>query len=814
MSPTIPDAFRVIVRQQRRSFGATALIVLTLGLALGANAAMFSVADALLVRAVPYPDPGRLVAVQTGFPAMKLTGMNLSGPEALEFARLTSTFAASGPFSFTGLVVQGGSEAELANGVQISRGALDALQVRPSAGRAFDDDEYVPGGPQSALLGHGLWRRAFGADPAVIGRVVRLGGTARQVVGIMPDGLTLLNRPIDVWLPLTGDATAIGRRSDHNYNVIARLADGWTLADARRDAARAMEIWREETGEMHVPSARMHPLELQPFTQATIGVNREPIAALLAAVGFVLLIACANISNLLVARAETRRGELAVRVALGSTRGRLLFDSVMEGILLAGSGCILGVAIAHLLTGGVEATWPPAATADLRIDVRVLAAAAVLALLTGALIGAAPILRLDLARSGDWLKAGARGAVGGPGGLRLQRVLIVLQVSLAVLLSASAGLMARSLAALTAVDIGLRPEGVLRAQVSLPAGAYPDDPQVWSFYERVLERVRQLPAVNGAAVMSGLPPQRRANNSSFLLDGNTLVDHSAIHQVDFIQHISPDYLRTMGLAIREGRPLTDADHERAAPAALINETLARRFWPDVSPIGRRLEAAGGIGVPFTVVGVISDARQNGIQSPVGSELYVTHRQARLLMSGFMPRTMNIVVRTAGELEVLAGVLRSAVREIDPGAAISGILPMQTVIDRTIAQPRLLAWMFGAFAALALVVAGVGVYAVTSYAVSSRASEFGVRMALGARPADVMRLVIRSGVPTVAAGLFAGAAGSVLTARLIGRLLYGVAPLDPLSLATAATAIAATAALATILPAYRAARVDPLAALRD
>jgi predicted permease len=817
MSPSdlpVLGAVRLALRQQRRSPGATVLIVLTLAVALGANAAMFSVADALLVRAVPFTDPGRLVAVQTAFPSMKLTGMNLSGPEAAEFGRLTASFIASGPYVFTGLVVQGSTEAELASGVQASRGAIDALRVRPLAGRLFDPQEYLPGGPAMVMLGHGLWQRAFGADPGVVGRVVQLGGTSRQVIGIMPPGLSLLNRPIDLWLPLGTDPESLGRRTDHGFNVVARLADGRSLSDARRDVERAMEIWRDETGEMHVPSARMHPVELQPFTQATIGLNREPIGALLAAVGLVLLIACANVSNLLVARAEVRRGDIAVRLALGATRARLLVDSVLEGVLLAAAGCVLGVAIAYGLVDVIEATWPAAATADLRIDLRILVAAGLLAIITGALIGSAPVWRLDLTRSSSWLKTGARGAIGGAGRLRLQHLLVVVQVALAVLLAASAGLMARSLAAITSIDSGLRVEGVLRAQVSLPVGSYREDPQVWSFYDRVLGRLRQLPGVTSAAVMSGLPPQRRANNSSFLLDGNTLVDHSAIHQVDFIQHISPDYLAVMGLVLRQGRSLGDGDHERAAPAVLVNETLAKRFWPGVSPVGRRLEAAGGIGRVFTVVGVVSDARQNGIASPPGSEVYVTHRQARLLMAGFMPRTMNIVVRSQGDPAALASAVRTAVREVDAAAAVSGILPMQTVIDRTIAQPRLLAWMFGAFAVLALVVAGVGVYAITSYTAGSRTSEFGVRMALGARPVDVLGLVVRGGLVTVLGGVVAGTGGAVLTARLVRGLLYEVEPLDPLSLATAAAVIAGTAILATLLPAYRAARVDPLTALRD
>lgn len=786
----------------------------TLALALGANTAVFSVADALLVRAVPFPEPGRLVAVTTGFPNVRLSGMGLSGPEALEFTELTRAFSASGPYQFTGLVVQGGSEAELATGVVVSKGALDALGVRPFAGRTFVDGEFAGGGPAVAILGHGLWTRAFGADAGVIGRVVRLGGASREVVGIMPEGITLLNRPIDVWLPLTLSRGSAGSRTDHGYSVVARFADGRSFDDAAADVSRAMETWRDETGEMHVPTARMHPIEVQPFVRATTGLNREPIGALVAAVAFVLLIACANISNLLVARAERRRSDIAVQLALGATRRRLLADSLIEGMALSAAGCLGGLVISQLIVDLLRTTWPAAATANLMLDYRLLGVSGLLAAATGLAIGVAPILRLDLARASDWLKSGARGGIGGPGRMRLQRGLVLLQVALAVLLSASAGLMVRSLRAVTAVETGIDAGGVMRAQVSLPAGAYPEDPQVWSFYERVLDRLRATPGVSHAAVMSGLPPLRRANNTSFLLDGTEVMDHSSIYQVDFVQHISPGYPEAMGIALREGRPLTAADDERGAPAALVNETLAKRFWPNESAIGHRLKPAGDIGTWFTVVGVVSDVRQNGIQAPVGTEIYVAHRQARLLMSGFMPRTMNVVVRAAGDPAAVAGAIRGAVRELDPAAAVSGVAPMQTIVDRTIAQPRLLAWMFGAFALLALVVAGVGVYAVTSYAVGTRTSEFGVRMALGARPADVLRLVVAGGLPAIAAGVALGAAAAAGAARLVRNLLFGIEPLDPASLAAGAAAIAVTALVATVLPARRAARVDPLSALRD
>ena len=811
--PRLPAVVRRVLRLQRRSPGSAALIVLTLALALGANTAVLSVADALLLRAVPFRDAGRLVAVSSGFPSIRLTGMGLSGPEALELQELTRVFAAIGPYTFIGLTVQGATGTEQVSGVQISRGAMDALGVAPFTGRPFAEADYARGGAPVVLIGHALWTRVFGADRSIVGRVVRMGGISREVIGIVPEGITLLNRSVDVWTPLPVERGALDGRTDHRLNVVGRIADGRTIADVTADLQRAMSIWQEETGEMHAPNAKMHPLEVQPLARATTGINREPVAALVAAVAFVLLIACANISTLLVARADRRRADVAVQLALGATRRRLLADSLTEGLMLAAAGCAGGLAISQLIVGLLKATWPVLAHASLALDYRVLGLAALLTAAAGTIIGIAPILRLDVRRAGDWLKTGARGSIGGPGRMRLQKLLIALQIALAVLLSGSAALMVRSLLALTSIETGVDADSVLRAQISLPDGGYTADGQVWSFYDRLLERVRGLPGVTHASVMSGLPPLRRANNTTFLLDGQELVDHSSMHQVEFVQHISPGYLRTLRIPLREGRDLTPADDERAAPAALVNETLARQFWPNGSAIGHRLKPAS-TGPWFTVVGVVADVRQAGVQAPAGSEVYVPHRQSRLLLSSWVPRSMNLIVRSSAEDPTLAAALRAELQRIDPAAAISGVAPLQTVVDRTIAQPRLFAWMFGAFAALALVVAGVGVYAVTSYAVGTRLPEFGVRMALGARPRDVLRLVMNSGLPTIAAGVAAGSAAAAGAARLLRNLLYGIEPLDPASLALGAMAISVTAVAATLLPAARAARVDPLTALRE
>ncbi|HYB93799.1 MAG TPA: ADOP family duplicated permease, partial [Vicinamibacterales bacterium] len=750
--PFVSAVLRQVMRRQRGSLAASTMIVLTLALALGANTAVFSVADALLVRAVPFREPSRLMAVSMSFPAIRLTGMGLSGPEALELQQFATVFDAVGPYAFSGLTVEGAAGAEQANAVELSAGAAAALGLSAYRGRMFSRDEYDVGGAPVVVLGHAFWRRAFGGDDAIVGRTVRIDGAAREVIGVGAPGVTLLNRAVDMWLPLPLTPGAAGGRADHRFNVVGRLTPGRSLDDASTDLQRAMAIWREETGEMHTPSATMHPLEIQPMTRATTGLSREPIAALVAAVAFVLLIACANISNLLVARAERRRADIAVQLALGASRRRLLIDSLAEGLALAGVGSLGGVALAHGMLAIVIATWPVAANAAPVLDYRVLGMTAAVTLLAGLIIGAVPVLRLDVTRASDALKSGTRGT--GASRMRLQKSLVALQIALAVVLSGSAGLMMRSLAALTAVDIGIDADSVLRAHVALPESSYRDDARVWSFYDRLLDRAAALPGVTQAALMSGLPPLRRANNTSFLLDGQESIDHSTIRQVDFVQHISPAYLSVLRIPLLSGRELTVTDNETAAPVALVNESLAERFWPGQNPIGHQLKPAGK-GPWFTVVGVVADVRQAGIQSPAGTEIYVAHRQARLLLPGFLPRSMNLVLRVDGDVMSPASALSLQIREMDPTVVVSAITPLQAAIDRTIAQPRLLAWMFAAFAVLALAVAGIGVYAVTSFAANSRTSEFGLRMALGAEPFDALRLLMSSGSAAIGVGLAAG-----------------------------------------------------------
>src|SRR5262245_11492368 len=661
MSHIWPAAARAL-RSLRRAPAPAAAVAATLALALGACAAVFGVADRVLWRPLPFPGPDALVTVSSAFPRMRLASMGLSGPEALELAALTSGFSAIGPFVFDTVTVRLPQEAVQAPAAVVSAGALAALRVVPREGRLFRADDDRPGAARVAVVGDGLWRRAFGGRREAIGRLIDVDGTPHVIVGVMPP-IAILNRTPDVWLPLAIGPGNAGSRSDHRFMVVGRLSAGSKLDTARADVDRAVARWQVETGELHTPAPKFHPLEVRSLADATAGSRRRPMWALVGAVALVLLLASVNVSNLLLVKAERERTDLAIEIALGATRGRILANRAGEGLLLALAGAAGGVVGGAAGLRALQAAGPVLARPeDLALDSRALAVTAVLAILAGVGVGVAPFLRLDVRAAHRWLTESSRGAGAGRGRLRVQRMLVGLQIALAVLLSTSAVLLVRSLVALLAIDPGFEARGVLRAEISLPDGAYTADAAAWSVFDRVLDRVRAAPGVRSASAMSGLPPVRRANNTTFMLDGAEAIDHDHVPQVDYIQHITPEFLETLRIPLVEGRNLSPADDERAQPVAIVNATLARRFWPGQSALGRRLRPAIP-GAPWiTVVGVAADMHQGGLQVPPGSEVLVSYRQARLVLSSWMPRSMNVVIRVdRGAMALIARALGGEVR---------------------------------------------------------------------------------------------------------------------------------------------------------
>ena len=814
MSHLVPRSLRRAVRLQRRAPAAAALIVLTLAAAIGADVTVFSIVDPLLLRPLPFERPDELVVVTSAFPRMQLSSMGLSGPEALELPRIARAFGAVGAIAFASATVRTGEGTVRVVAAAASAGAIRVLGPAPAAGRLYRETEDVPGAPPVAVLGHAFWIRAFGGDPRIAGRTIDINGRPTTILGVMPPRADLLNRQVELWLPPALTPATAGSRSDHRYTVIARLAPKVTLEAARADLAAATAQWQAITGEFHSPAPTFHPLELRAMNDVVRGPTARPLRALSAAVVLVLLIACANVANLMLARAEARRTEIAVEIALGAGTRHLARMYLAEALLFSTAASACGLALAAFAIQALKSFGPALVRPDdITINGRVLLFTAAAGVLTSLFVALVPLARLDLDRAQRWLQSGGRGSIGAAGRARLQQALIAAQLAIALALSACGVVAVRSLLALTRVDVGFATDQVMRVQVSLPDAAYAEDARVWDFYDRLLARAQALPQLRAAAVMSGLPPLRPANHTTFMLDGADAFDHNNVPQVDFIQHISAGYFAATGIPLRAGRTFIDADNETGAPVAIVNETLARRFWPGQSAIGHRLRPAIP-GVPWlTVVGVAGDVRQAGLHAPAGSEVYIPFRQGRLAFPAYLPRAMNVVAAGSGDPRRLVPALQQIVRALDPAAAVSGAGTMSDAVSRTIAQPRLLSSLLSAFAAIAVMLAAVGVYGVTSGSVAARTAEFGVRVALGAMPRDVLMQVLRGGGTALAAGLAVGSAGAIAGARYLSTLLYSADPWSLPSVAGAGAGLALVALIAAAVPAMRAARLDPLAALR-
>jgi putative ABC transport system permease protein len=811
---SLPGAFRTAMRALGRSRATAALAVATMTVAIGATTAIFSIVYNTILRPLPYPEPHRLVVISTEFPSLRLKNMGLSVPEMLELQELTHSWSHVGGLRFETATL-GGPEPRRVMVASASADLLAALAVQPIAGRLFTRDEDRPGASLVVLLGHGLWLRAFGGDPMVVGRSIDVDGSLRTVVGVMPRGFDLLGTDTDLWVPLALDPAAPGGRADHNMRVVARLAPFVSAAQARADLEAAVSRWMTTTGELHSPAPRFHPVSITPLHDVVVGDLRPTMMTLLGAAGFVLLLACANVSNVLLARSEARRHQLAVRVALGASRRRLLADHFLEALCLAAAGCIGGIALAYAASQAVVSTavaWPRRDA--IGVDAITLLFAVGATALCAIVFGLAPVLRLDLTRAQHWLRSDGRGQTVSRDRRRLQQVLIAWQIAAALTLLTGAGVLLRSFWRLAHVDPGVRAENVLTFQVSLPQRTFSADAHVWSFYERLLERISQLAGVRGAAAMSGRLPERRANNTTFFLDGVAVQGHDGLPQVEYIQHVTPAYFSTLGIRTIEGRLLTRADSERAEPVGVVNETLARKFWPNQDPIGRRLRAALPDSPWFRVVGVVSDVKHAGLAAAIGTELYVTHRQARVLLPGWLPTTMHVVIAVdARTADAVRSALPGVTRDVDAAAAGANVRLLEDALSLSIAGPRFVSAALASFAALALLLASIGIYGVVACSVSRRVSEFAVRMALGATPSSILRLVAAQAVIPIGAGLVMGLGGAVASRGLLGTLVFETSPTDPLTLAAVVAVLLVVAVTACWAPARRATRVDPLDALR-
>jgi predicted permease len=843
---------RHAARSLRRAPLFTGVAVLTLALGIGANTAIFSIVNTVILQPLVYPEPQALMRLTAQFPVGPAAGFRLSTPEYREFRQMNRSFAELGAFA-VGDGVAGGGSGAWAGAVNVTAGdrpvrarsalvdehLFAALGVTPAQGRVFAPGETDAmssrpglGGPPLAILSHELWQSAFGGQP-IVGQPVFVDGRPHDVIGIMPPGVDVMDNQTEIWLPIGIHPVIARLRENHVLQVIGRLKDGVTPQAAEAELSAFLQNWAERAGvKGHAPTAHPtrpqdHGLRLQPLQDAIVGDARRAIWVLQAAVGLVLLIACANLASLVLARAESRRREFAVRSAIGASRGRLLRLTMAEGLLLAIAGGASGVWLARTGVRALVLAYPSSLprTAEIGIDWFVLLFALAVSVGTGIFFGVAPVMQSRMRDLVSALKEGGQRDGSGGGRHLVRRLLVMTEVAFAVTLVIGAGLLVRTVYNLTRVDAGFDRTRMVTFSMTLPRGGSEVGGRAGAL-QRVLESLRRVPGVQSATAMSALPLDRVAQRYNTGAENYTNADGQPVAVVDYYQFVMSDYFATMRIPIVAGRGFEAADTLSENRVVVINETLADRLWKGRDPIGNRLrpnlsQSMGAGANPWhTVVGVARDVKSAGVDRDAGAELYLFIDQPGPPIDGTerpwvrtAPPTMNVVLRTSVAPSALAQALERAVRAENPAVPIVGLREMDDVFAESIGRPRLLAQLLAGFAGVAVLLAAIGTYGVLSFMVAERRREIGIRLALGAARADVAGLVMKQGLVIAAVGLAVGLAAALGVTRLMASLLFGVAPTDPVTIAAVVLAIAAAAALACGLPAFRAARLDPNVVLR-
>ena len=806
------SAFRSLL--QSRGYAALAVLVVALGV--GANTAVFTVVHGALFAPLPYRAPDQLVRVATQFPTMGFDRFWISAPEYLDYREWSAAFAESGIFNAGTASVQAGGTPFRAQLASVTASLFRTLGISAARGRVFTDAEDRPGAEPVVLLSDGAWRRSFGADPEVLGARITVDGVRRTVVGVLPPRVDLLDRRIEFWAPLALDPADLPGRGSHNYTMVARLADGVGLGAARAELPALLERWQSESQDTHAPHPEFHPVVLLDLHEEVAGEHRDRLLALFALAGLLLLAACANLANLILGRAEARRGDFALRAALGASRGAAVRPFVAEGLILAGLGGAAGVLLARAGVGALLAAYPSGIPriAEIGISGPVLAFALASIVVTGAVFGLAPATHLATPRrQTQLLRSLSAGGVRTTPRRRLARqALVAVEVGLSAVLLVACLLLVRSLAAIRQVDPGFAPENLATFQTFLPDTDYPEAADQLAFLERLRARIAAVPGVTSVTYMSGLPPRRRLNANDTEIEGLPEGEGYPVQNMDYWQFAGPGYFETMGIPLLSGRGFTPSDDGGATPVAVVNRTAAELFWPDQDPVGRRLRPPAPDVPWFTVVGVAKDVKQGGLEAETGTEVYFHYPQTAAGV-GFAPRTVNLVTRTPLPPETLAPVVREATHTLDPALPVDAFQSMEAVLADSVAGPRFLALLLIVFAALAVALAATGAGSVVAALAAERTSELGLRMALGATRPDLVRLVLGQGMWLAGLGLAVGAVAAVAASRLLQSLLFGVSATDPVSFAAAFGIVLAAAALACALPARRAASLQPNDALR-
>jgi putative ABC transport system permease protein len=794
--------------------GYALVTVLTLALGIGANTAIFSVVNGVVLRPLPYPEPERLVFITTQFPALGFDQFWVSAPEFMEFRERNQTFEDVGAYRAGAVNLGTQDQPRRVVSAVITSELMPVLGVNPIRGRQFTRADTLPGAEDVAALSSEIWRNAFGADESVLGRVIPIDGVPTRIVGIMPPGYDVHDQRIQVWLPLTLDPANPGNRGGHFLYLVGRLKRSTSFAQASADVETMLQKWGTLSPGTHVPNLQQHRIRLDALQDDLIGGIKMALWVLQGAVAFVLLIACANLANLLLARAESRQREFAIRSALGAGWWRLLRQFLTEGIVLAllggALGAFIGVAGLRAVLAANPGSIPRAG--EIAVDPAVLVFTVAVSILTGLLFGMAPLLHLRERVVTRSLKESGQRTTAGSARAHVRNGLVMAEVALAVVLVIGAGLLLRSFWNLLSVDSGFNRNQLVTFGVVLPAAAYRTPQSSVDFFTRLTRGLASESGVQSVAAMSGLPPVRLVDANDTDFEGYTAPPEGPFENVDYYQTVSIDYLKTMGIPILEGRYFSLSD-VTGAPVVLVNETLAKMFYKDQSPIGRRVKVGGPQRPWQTIVGVVRDVKQGGVNAKTGSELYFLNEQGPSTLQ-FARRNMNIVIRTALPPESLAPQIRRIVQTMDPTLPIVKLRSMNDVFDDSVSRPRFLAQLLGLFAGLALLLAAIGTYGILSYSVTERRREIGIHMALGATRGNVLGMVLGHGLRLTLIGLAAGLAAAFALTRLLQTQLFNVKPTDPATMVSVVGIIAAVALAACYIPASRATRVDPMVVLRD
>jgi putative ABC transport system permease protein len=803
---TLSQDIRYAFRRLLKSPGFAAVVILTLGLGIGANSAIFSVVNAVVFRSMPYPEPDRLVRLfQVGDNGglATFTPMNY-----LDVQKGMHALESSAAYAGAGYTLTSDGEPERVDGAETSASFFDVLGIRPALGRGFMAEENQPGRTRVAVISHSLWTRRFNADRAVLGRSILLNAEPHTVIGVMPEGFAYPARR-EIWTPLEYDTEFTQQSRGAWYlSIIARLKPGATIEQASTEIAAIGRRLETEFPETNL-NVKMTAVGLHEYLTGDI---RPKLLVLLAAVGFVLLIACANVANLLLARAAARGGEIALRSALGAGRGRIMRQLLTESLVLAIGGGALGLLFAFWGTKLLLALQPAGIPRleVVRVDGMVVAFAALIAIATGIVFGMIPAVQATRGDLVSSLKEGGKGALASRRAGRMRAGLVVAEIALAVMLLAGAGLLMRSFARLQSVDPGFRTAESLTFRTALPSAAYRAEPERASFYQRAVERIAALPGVTSVGAISALPMSGTSFGFTFEIEGDAPPKPGEEPAMQ-TRVVTTDFFNAIGVPLLRGRGFTSADNADAQQVVMLNQAAVKRFFPNSDPIGRRIILGWGRGPGRprnggVVIGVVGSVKQFGLDEVEQPEIYIPHAQQP--MGG-----MTFVVHTAVEPTTLAEPVRREIRALDPTLPVTALEPLESVVARSISQPRFYMLVLGIFATVALVLASIGIFGVVSYAVAQQTREMGIRIALGATRERVMRMVLGSAMRLALAGVVVGILAAIALSRTLESLLFDLSPTDPVTYAAVGIGLTMVALLASYTPAWRATRVDPVTALR-